>query len=111
MSHRLYELGIVLRSEMSEDALNKEIETLTGWIEREDGKIEDSQSWGRRRLAYEIDGEREGFYYFFDVMLPPEAPAEIERNMRIADNIIRYLVVRKEDAQRLSAPKTSEEAE
>ena len=54
------------------------------------------EEWGKKRLAYEIQHMREGFYYFIQFEAETTAPAEIERHMRIMDNVLRYLVVKKE---------------
>ncbi len=59
-------------------------------------KIEDE--WGKKRLAYEVQKMKEGFYYFIRFDAEPTVPAEIESRVRIMDNVIRYLVVRQDEA-------------
>ena len=54
--------------------------------------------WGKKRLAYEIQKMKEGFYYFIRFDAEPTAPVEIESRVRIMDNVIRYLVVRQDEA-------------
>ncbi|MBR5269326.1 MAG: 30S ribosomal protein S6, partial [Anaerotignum sp.] len=52
--------------------------------------------WGKRKLAYEIAKVNEGFYSFTTFEAPAAAPAEIEARMRIMENVLRYLIIRKE---------------
>ena len=54
------------------------------------------EEWGKNRLAYEIQIMREGYYYFIQFEADADCPAEIERHVRIMDNVLRYLVVRKD---------------
>ena len=62
------------------------------WEER---KIQ-VEEWGKKKLAYEIQKMHEGFYYFIQFEADAECPAEVERHVRIMDNVLRYLVVRKD---------------
>ena len=54
------------------------------------------EEWGKKRLAYEVQKMREGFYYFIQFEADATCPAEVERHVRIMDNVMRYLVVKKE---------------
>ena len=65
-------------------------------IERFGGTITNVDDWGKKRLAYEIQKMREGFYYFIQFEAESSAPAEIESRIRIMDNVLRYLVVKNE---------------
>lgn len=69
---------------------------MKGYITRFGGNIVDVDEWGKKRLAYEIQKMREGFYYFIQFDAPATCPAEIEKRVRILDNVIRYLCVRKD---------------
>ena len=62
-------------------------------LRRTVGEVEE---WGKKRLAYEIQHMREAYYYFIQFEADATAPAEIESHMRIMDNVLRYLVVKKE---------------
>jgi small subunit ribosomal protein S6 len=92
-----YELMLVLRADLPEEALSAQLETVKNWIEGNQGKIEEIDRWGRRRLAYPINGERDGLYIVYSLKMPSSAPIEIERNLRIAENVLRYLITRKDD--------------
>ena len=65
-------------------------------VTRFGGNITDVDEWGKKRLAYEIQKMREGYYYFIQFEADADCPAEIERHVRIMDNVLRYLVVRKD---------------
>ena len=62
------------------------------------GAVSEVDEWGKKRLAYEIQKMKEGFYYFIRFDAEPTAPVEIESRVRIMDNVIRYLVVRQDEA-------------
>ena len=92
-----YELALVVSTKLEDEARDAVVEKAKGYITRYDGTITEVEEWGKKRLAYEIQKMHEGFYYFFHFEAPSTAPAEIERNVRIMDNVLRYLVVKNED--------------
>lgn len=92
-----YELTVVLRVENNEDVQKANLEQVKNWIESDgQGVINkmDTNHWGRRRLAYEINGQREGVYILFYADIEPDAVEELERNLRLATGVLRYLIVR-----------------
>ena len=92
-----YELTVVLRVENNEDVQKANLEQVKNWIESDgQGVINkiDANHWGRRRLAYEINGQREGLYILFYADIEPDAVEELERNLRLATGVLRYLIVR-----------------
>ncbi len=92
-----YELTVVLRVENNEDVQKANLEQVKNWIEADGhGVINriDANHWGRRRLAYEINGQREGLYVLFYADIEPDAVEELERNLRLATGVLRYLIVR-----------------
>jgi small subunit ribosomal protein S6 len=95
---RDYELTFILRIESNEEALNGQIDEVKGWVEAEElGTVNRIDRWGRRRLAYEIDRQREGIYVLMDSTLDSAGLDELERNLRLAPNVLRYLIVRKDE--------------
>lgn len=92
-----YELAVIVKPNLEEEALKAELESVQELITRFGGTIEKIDDWGKRRLAYEIKKFNEGFYNFITFTGNSETPIEIERRMRIKENVIRYLIVR-EDA-------------
>lgn len=91
-----YELALVLSPALDEEAKTAEFEKVQALIERFGGKIEKVDDWGKRRLAYEIKKVNEGFYSFITFDAAPTAPIEIESRIRIMENVLRYLIIRKD---------------
>lgn len=89
---RNYELAYIADPELNEDALSALEERVQGWIEAADGKVVEINRWGKRRLAYSINKKKEGFYYFLTLVLPPTASQEIERDLRLSEQVLRYLI-------------------
>ena len=91
-----YELALVLNAKVEDDVRTATLEKVKGLVERFNGTITNVDEWGKKKLAYEIQKMREGYYYFIQFEADATAPAEIERHVRIMENVIRYLCVRQE---------------
>ena len=91
-----YELALVLNAKIEDDARTATLEKVKEYIARFGGTVTNIDEWGKKRLAYEIQKMREGFYYFIQFEADATCPAEVERHVRIMDNVLRYLVVKKE---------------
>jgi len=91
-----YELCVVVSAKLEDEERAAVIEKVKGQIERFGGQISDIDEWGKKKLAYEIQKMREGFYYFVHFEAEPSCPAEVERRVRIMDGVIRYLCVRQD---------------
>ena len=91
-----YELAVVVNAKIEDDARVATLETVKNYITRFGGTITNVDEWGKRKLAYEVQKMREGFYYFIKFESEATAPAEIEGRLRIMDNVIRFLVVKQE---------------
>ena len=91
-----YELVVVVNAKLDDDAREDAVSKVKELIERFGGQITNVDEWGKKRLAYEIQKMREGYYYFIQFDAASEAPAEIERRMRIMEPVIRYLCVKQE---------------
>jgi len=89
-----YELALVVSSKVEDEARDAAVEKAKAIIEKAGGTITDVEDWGKKRLAYEIQKMKEGFYYFIHFDGTPESPAKIEAKVRIMDSVIRYLCVR-----------------
>jgi len=94
---REYEIMVVVRADLAEDDLTSQVENIKGWITAQEGTINEVTHWGRRRLAYPIARQQDGYYILFKTELPSMAPIELERTLRITEGVLRYLVVRKDD--------------
>ncbi len=91
-----YELVLVVNAKIEDDARAAVVEKAKAYVERFGGTVGEVEDWGKRKLAYEIQHMKEGFYYFIQFEADATCPAELERRVRIMDNVLRYLVVRKD---------------
>ena len=91
-----YELALVVSAKIDDDARTAVVDKAKAIIEKAGGTITNVDEKGKLRLAYEIQKMKEGFYYFIQFEADAQCPAEVERHMRIMDNVLRYLVVRKD---------------
>ena len=91
-----YEMAVVLRPDLDEETKAAENQKVMDLITRFGGTIEKVDDWGKRRLAYEIQKVNEGFFSFISFDADSTAPAELESRMRIMENVLRYLIVRKD---------------
>lgn len=91
-----YELAVVISAKLEEEARAEAFDRVKALIERFGGEITNVDDWGKKRLAYEIQKMREGYYYFIQFDAPADCPAQIERNIRIMEPVIRYLCVKQE---------------
>ena len=93
-----YELAVAVSAKIEDDERAATIDKVKAYVERFGGQITNIDEWGKRRLAYEVQHMKEAFYYFIQFDAEPAAPAEIEDNIRIMENIIRFLCVRQDEA-------------
>ena len=92
-----YELVVVVSAKLEEEERAAEIEKVSNLVTRFGGTITDVEEWGKKKLAYEIQKMSEAYYYFihFDTD-NTDCPNEIEDQIRIMENVIRYLCVKVE---------------
>ena len=91
-----YELSVIINAKIEDDERAGLVEKVKEMIARFGGNVTDVDEWGKRRLAYEIQKMKEGYYYFIHFESDANVPAEIESRLRITENIIRYLCVKQE---------------
>ncbi len=90
-----YEMIYIIDTDLEEAARKELIEKVSALIENNGGEIEKvDETWGKRRLAYAIDYKTEGWYVLVTFKAPAELPRELERNLQINENVLRYLVVK-----------------
>ncbi len=92
-----YELCLVVNAKIEDDARTEAVDKVKALIERFNGTITNVDEAGKKRLAYEIQKMREGYYYFIQFDASSDCPAEVERRVRIMEPIMRFLCV-KQDA-------------
>ena len=91
-----YELAVVLSVKLEDEERAAALEKVQGYITRFGGTVTNVDEWGKRKLAYEIQKMHEGYFYFIHFEADSTAPGEIEKHARIMDNVLRYLVVKKD---------------
>jgi small subunit ribosomal protein S6 len=90
---RQYETMYILQPELEEEERKALMERFQSVITEQGGTVDKQTEMGKRRLAYEIGGNREGFYVVVNYSAPATAPQELERVLRISDHVLRYLTV------------------
>lgn len=93
-----YELALVVNVKIEDDARAAVVEKAKEYITRAGGTVTEVEDWGKKKLAYEIQKMNEGFYYFIQFDAEPDVPAEVEADVRIMDNVLRFLCVKKDEA-------------
>ena len=93
-----YELAVVVSAKIEDDERAAVVDKCKALIERFGGTITNVDEWGKKRLAYEVQKMKEAFYYFIQFDADSTVPAEIESRIRIMDNVVRYLVVKQDEA-------------
>lgn len=91
-----YEAVLIFKPDMSDQDRTELFDRFKGIIE-ENGEVTNVDDWGKRRLAYEINYIREGYYYIVEFKSEPDHIREFERRLRLSDFVLRYMVIRKED--------------
>ena len=89
-----YEVMYVIDTALEDQARADVITRFNGIVENNGGKVARVDEWGKRRLAYPINYKTEGYYVLMYMSAPSELPRELERNFKISDAILRYLVTR-----------------
>ena len=89
---RKYELVCVFQPDLDETAFNALVEKVKGWISESGGSVDKVDVWGRRKLAYIIKKQREGQYVLMNVTMNPTATADLERNLRYQEPVIRHML-------------------
>ena len=92
-----YEVAVVVSAQITDEERAAVVEQVKAYIARRGGNVTEVEDWGKRRLAYEIAKQSEGYYYFVKVDAEPTMSVELEKDLRIMENVLRYLIVREEE--------------
>ena len=96
MSAHKYELKFIADPELDERGLKKLTEQYLELVTKEGGSVENTDIWGRRKLAYEIDGKTEGNYVVVNYTTTPEVSAELDRVLNLNESVVRTKILRKD---------------
>ena len=91
-----YESVLVISMKLGEEAVEALAQKFQGIIET-NAKLDSVDTWGKRRLAYEINKESEGYYVLFNFQSNADFPAELDRLYKITDGVLRSLIIKKEN--------------
>jgi small subunit ribosomal protein S6 len=106
---RDYELGLVIKPDVGDDQARAVVDRVTQTVASNSGQVVRVNAWGRRRLAYPIEHHRDGLYFFFDLIMPPESVGELERTLHVNESVMRHLVKLRDP--RIAAQQRQREAE
>ena len=91
-----YELALVVNAKIEDEERVATLEEAKEIITRFGGTVTNVEDWGKKKLAYEIQKMKEGYYYFIQFEADSTVPNEVERRVRIMEKVIRYLCVKKD---------------
>jgi small subunit ribosomal protein S6 len=94
---RDYELTLVVRPDVEDTALTELLDKIKGMLSTAGAQNTQLESWGRRTLAYPIKKINEGQYFLIRTQLPPQALRELERNVQLTEQVLRFLFVRADE--------------
>ncbi|EMT45722.1 MULTISPECIES: 30S ribosomal protein S6 [Anoxybacillus] len=94
---RKYEIMYIIRPNMEDEARKALVERFNNVLTENGAEITNVKEWGKRRLAYEIEKFRDGYYMILNVVAKPAAVQEFDRLARISEDIIRHIVVKEEE--------------
>ena len=113
MSERVYEILFIADPNLGEPEVDALTAQVQGYIEKEGGRIQKVEKWGKKRLAYMVHGHREGSYVLIVTEGSTALVKEVERRIRVTDGVIRFISVRVDDelrkAERRKARRVLEE--
>src|SRR5258708_20623419 len=95
----LYENVFIARQDISGTQVETLAETFTQLITEQGGEVKKRENWGLRNLAYRMNKNRKGHYVLFNIDAPAPAIAELERTMRINEDVLRYLTIRVDELE------------
>jgi len=89
---RKYELVCIIQPDLDETAFNGVVDKVKGWIGESGGNVDKVDVWGKRRLATQIRKQRDGQYVLLNITMPNKATAELERNLRFLEPVMRHML-------------------
>ena len=100
MSERVYEILFIADPNLGEPEVDSLTTLVQGFVEKEGGKVQKVEKWGKKRLAYVIGKHREGSYVLLVVDGNPTLVKEVERRIRVTDGVIKFMTVRVDEELR-----------
>ena len=94
---RSYEVAFIAQPDLDETSLNALVEKAKGWVTATGGQVTQVDLWGRRRLAYPIRKQNEGQYILLQTEMAPTATHDVERNLRLTEQVMRFQIIRTDE--------------
>jgi small subunit ribosomal protein S6 len=101
VAERQYELVYILPADTTDQQVTELHETVEGVVSKMNGTIEKTENWGRKRLAYEIAHQKEGVYVLEVINGGGELMKELDRRLRVIDQVIRHMIVRVDEEKKV----------
>jgi len=96
---RAYELMVIVDGTADDAGVDAAINRIGEQVAAKTGEVKSTERWGRRRFAYEIDHKTDGFYVVFEILAETGALDDLERQLRLADEIVRHKLIRLPDRE------------
>jgi small subunit ribosomal protein S6 len=96
---RAYELMVIIAADLDDGGIESALARLGEQLTARGGRIASLDRWGKRRLAYEIDNRHEGYYVVYEIVTDGAGLGDIERQLRLADDVVRHKLIRLPDSE------------
>lgn len=96
---RAYEMMTIIHPDLDSDTHDKTIKKIEKLIKDNGGKVDSIDHWGKKKFAYEIDHQKDGSYSIFNISGDADTVAEVDRVLKISDEIVRFMIVRRPDRE------------
>ena len=96
---RAYELMVIFESGLDDQAVDDQVKSVAAQIATRGGAVANTDRWGRRRFAYEIDHKNEGYYVVWEITSDGADLEALERSLRLADEVVRHKLIRLPDKE------------
>jgi small subunit ribosomal protein S6 len=110
VSDRLYEILFIADPNLTEPEVDALTEHIQGYAEKEGGKVQKVEKWGKKRLAYTIRKHSEGYYVLLTVEAKPTLVKEVERRIRVTDGVVKFITVRVDEELRKAESRRAQRA-
>ena len=90
-----YEAIYIISPTIDEEQVKATVEKFSNLVS-ENGELEKVEEWGRKKLTYEVQDQKEGYYVLMNFSANPDFPSELERNFKITEDILKYLIIRRD---------------
>jgi small subunit ribosomal protein S6 len=101
---RYYEVAFIVHPETDEDGVSALTEKVQGWIAAAGGAVEKVDRLGKKRMAYEVRKQRDGHYVLIYAKMGAGGPIEVERNLRLTEQVMRFMIIRTDEMAAVAAP-------